>query len=228
MKKYKAFDVVGPVMVGPSSSHTAGACRIGNSALAISGGKAFSKVDFNLHGSFASTYMGHGTDMALVGGVCGIGPGDERLRDSFAIAREKGIEYRFIETDLGDVHPNTVEIVFYYDDGESLSVTGSSIGGGNIAIVGINEIPVYFNNEYPTLIVQYKEQPGIISYISTVLASNDYNIETIVTQKDEDLVTLIVETTESVDHDLLQGVLKSKKFTFAKYIDILEGEEANV
>lgn len=226
MKKYKAFDVVGPVMVGPSSSHTAGACRIGNAALAIAGGKAFAKVDFNLHGSFASTYMGHGTDMALVGGICGIGPGEEKLRDSFAIAKEKGIEYTFIPMDLGDVHPNTVEIVFHYEDGESLSVTGSSIGGGNMVIVRINEIPVYFNNEFPTLILQYQEQSGIISYVSTILASNDYNIETIITKKEEDTVTLVVETTESVEKDLLQGILKSKKFTFAKYIDVLEGEEA--
>lgn len=130
MKKYKAFDVVGPIMVGPSSSHTAGACKIGNAALAISGDSPFHKVRFNLHGSFASTYRGHGTDMALVGGILGILPDDEQLRDSFKIAEEKGLAYEFVETDLGDRHPNSVEIVFFYDNGGHLSVTGSSIGGG--------------------------------------------------------------------------------------------------
>lgn len=222
MKKYKAFDVVGPIMVGPSSSHTAGACKIGNSALAIAGEKSFHKIDFKLHGSFASTYMGHGTDMALVAGVCGISPDDEDLRDSFEIAKQRGIEYNFITTDLGDVHPNTVEIVFYYDDGEILSVTGSSIGGGNIAIVRINEIEVYFDNEYPTLILQYPEQASVISYVSTVLASNDYNIETIVTKKEEDTVTLIIETTETVEDEILLGILHNKKFSFAKYIHTAE------
>ena len=222
MKRYKAFDVVGPIMVGPSSSHTAGACKIGNAALAISGGSPFHKVRFNLHGSFASTYRGHGTDMALVGGVLGIMPDDEELRDSFKIAEEKGLSYEFVETDLGDRHPNSVEIIFFYDNGGHLSVTGSSIGGGNILIVAINDIEVAFKNQYPTLILQYQEQKGVIALVSSILTNNDYNIETMVTDKIDETVTLVTEITHSVDPAILEPILKDPRFEFAKYVDIIE------
>ena len=222
MKRYKAFDVVGPIMVGPSSSHTAGACKIGNAALAISGGSPFHKVRFNLHGSFASTYRGHGTDMALVGGVLGIMPDDEELRDSFKIAEEKGLQYEFVETDLGDRHPNSVEIIFFYDNGGHLSVTGSSIGGGNILIVAINDIEVAFKNQYPTLILQYQEQKGVIALVSSILTNNDYNIETMVTDKIDETVTLVTEITHSVDPAILEPILKDPRFEFAKYVDIIE------
>ena len=222
MKRYKAFDVVGPIMVGPSSSHTAGACKIGNAALAISGGSPFHKVRFNLHGSFASTYRGHGTDMALVGGVLGIMPDDEELRDSFKIAEEKGLSYEFVETDLGDRHPNSVEIIFFYDNGGHLSVTGSSIGGGNILIVAINDIEVTFKNQYPTLILQYQEQKGVIALVSSILTNNDYNIETMVTDKIDETVTLVTEITHSVDPAILEPILKDPRFEFAKYVDIIE------
>lgn len=222
MKKYKAFDVVGPIMVGPSSSHTAGACKIGNAALAISGGSPFHEVKFRLHGSFASTYRGHGTDMALVGGILGILPDDERLRDSFKIAEERGISYEFIETDLGDRHPNSVEIVFFYDNGGHLFVTGSSIGGGNILIVAINDIEVAFKNQYPTLILQYQEQKGVIALVSSILTNNDYNIETMVTDKNDETVTLVTEITRSVDPALLEPILNDPRFEFAKYVDIIK------
>lgn len=222
MKRYKAFDVVGPIMVGPSSSHTAGACKIGNAALAISGDSLFHKVRFNLHGSFASTYRGHGTDMALVGGILGIMPDDEQLRDSFKIAEEKGLAYEFVETDLGDRHPNSVEIIFFYDNGGHLSVTGSSIGGGNILIVAINDIEVAFKNQYPTLILQYQEQKGIIAMVSSILTDNDYNIETMVTNKIDETVTLVTEITHSVDPAILEPIFKDPRFEFAKYVDIIK------
>ena len=223
MKRYKAFDVIGPVMVGPSSSHTAGACKIGNAALAISEGDPFHKVVFRLHGSFASTYRGHGTDLALVAGVLGILPDDDRLSKSFEIAKERGIEFSFQEADLGEErHPNTVEIVFYYDNGGHLSVTGSSIGGGNILIVAINDIEVAFKNQYPTLILQYQEQKGVIALVSSILTDNDYNIETMVTNKIDETVTLVTEITHSVDPAILEPILKDPRFEFAKYVDIIK------
>ena len=226
MKKYKAFDVIGPVMVGPSSSHTAGACKIGNAALAISEGDPFHKVEFRLHGSFASTYRGHGTDLALVAGILGILPDDNRLAHSFDIAKERGIDFSFKEVNLGEErHPNTVEIVFYYDNGGHLSVTGSSIGGGNILIVAINDIEVEFKNEYPTLILQYQEQKGVIAMVSTNLTNHGYNIETMVTKKIEDTVTLVTEITHAVDHKTLEPILSDDRFEFAKYIGTFEEEE---
>ena len=131
MKEYGVFDIIGPIMIGPSSSHTAGAARIGQVAISIVK-DGFTRVDFHLHGSFAQTFKGHGTDKALLAGVLGFRPNDKRLRDSFQIADERGLEYHFIKDDLGPVHPNTAKIIFYYPDCTTSSFTGSSIVGGNI------------------------------------------------------------------------------------------------
>ena len=110
MKEYGVFDIIGPVMIGPSSSHTAGAARLGQMAGKIAGGEIINVV-FYLHGSFAKTYAGHGTDKALLAGVLGLMPDDARIKDAFKLAEEKGVRYRFEERDLGEVHPNTVKIV---------------------------------------------------------------------------------------------------------------------
>ncbi len=131
MKDYGIFDILGPVMIGPSSSHTAGATRLGKMAREIAD-NTFYKVTFYLHGSFAKTYKGHGTDRALVAGILGMEPSDERIRDSLNIAKEKGIQIEFIEKDLGYEHPNTVKIVFSYYDKEDYYIVGSSIGGEEI------------------------------------------------------------------------------------------------
>lgn len=225
MEKYGVFEVVGPVMVGPSSSHTAGACRIAGAALNMTEGRTFDQVLFRLHGSFASTYRGHGTDLALVGGVASLGPADEGLLDAFKIAREAGISWSFDQADLGDVHPNTVEVIFYFLDGGRLSVTGSSTGGGNIRIIRINDIQVDFKNEFPTIIMQYEEQAGVIAYVSSLLMTGDYNIESIITRKEGDLVTLIVETTESLERDLVAKIFSKPGFSFSKYIERLKEDE---
>ena len=176
MGEYNIFDILGPVMIGPSSSHTAGACRIAKTALLIAGNE-FTKVEFDLHGSFAKTYKGHGTDRALLAGVLGIEPDDIRLRDSFAIADQRGIDYVFREADLGDVHPNTAKITFTYEDGTTMYIVGSSIGGGNIEIIDINGIAVQFTGSYPTILLKYVDVRGIIADISSELARNGYNIE---------------------------------------------------
>ncbi|MDO5036722.1 MAG: L-serine ammonia-lyase, iron-sulfur-dependent subunit beta [Tissierellia bacterium] len=225
MNKYNVFDIVGPIMVGPSSSHTAGACRIAGAALNITEGKAFDRVLFRLHGSFASTYRGHGTDMALVGGINGLGPSDPDLLHAFEISKKRGISWSFEKADLGEVHPNSVEIVFYFKDGERLSVMGSSIGGGNIVIIAINNIQVEFKNEFPALIVQYYDQPGIIAFVSSQLMTRSYNIESIITHKEENLVTLLVETTERVDQEALDRIFSNDEFIFTKYIDLVKEED---
>ena len=168
MADYSIFDVMGPIMIGPSSSHTAGAARIGRLAKKICG-KDFTKVVFHLHGSFAKTYMGHGTDKALVAGALGMLPDDENLRDSFEIAKKRNVNYSFEEVDLGDVHPNSVKVEMFYEDGRVSYVIGSSIGGGNIKIIDIDGLKIDFTNAFPTLILKYNEQKGIISFVSTLL-----------------------------------------------------------
>ena len=144
MKEYTSFEILGPIMVGPSSSHTAGACKIGRVAAKICP-KNYESVDFYLHGSFAYTYKGHGTDKALLGGIMGFETFDDSIRDAYKIADTRGINYKFIPTNLGeDYHPNTVKVVFNYKDDTSEYVIGSSIGGGNIIILEINGIKENF------------------------------------------------------------------------------------
>ena len=218
MANLSVFDIIGPVMIGPSSSHTAGANRIAKIARDL-GGEGFTKVDFYLHGSFEKTYQGHGTDRALVGGVLGFGPEDERLRDSFKIADDEGLEYHFIKDDLGPVHPNTAKIVFYYPDGTKSSVTGSSIGGGNIEIIEINDVSISYNGKFPTIILRYKEQKGVIYEVSKLLATNDYNIESMKTVKADDEVTLIVELNEKLEVEIIDEIINNKRYDYANYIE---------
>ena len=133
MKNYGLFDVIGPIMIGPSSSHTAGACRLGRISKIIYA-RDIKKVIFHLHGSFKNTYQGHGTDRALVGGILGYDTDDERIRDSLNIAKSRGIDFSFVPMDLLFAHPNTVKTEFIDPNGESFYVIGSSIGGGAINI----------------------------------------------------------------------------------------------
>lgn len=169
------FDIIGPVMIGPSSSHTAGAARLGKIAHIIAGDKITS-VKFLLHGSFAKTYKGHGTDRALVAGILGMDPWDDRLRDSLEIAKSSGINIEFIETDLGDRHPNTVKFIMTKEDGDTVQVIGSSIGGGNIIINEVDGEPLEFTGEYPTLIIRHEDVPGMVSKVTAQLYEEKVNI----------------------------------------------------
>lgn len=175
MKGIGVFDILGPIMIGPSSSHTAGAARLGKVARIIAGGE-IEEVTFLLHGSFAKTYKGHGTDRALVAGILGMEPSDERLRNSLEIAKEKGIKYLFKETDLGDVHPNTVKFIIKTKSNTYCEVIGSSIGGGNIQVTQVNDSEVDFTGMYETLIITHKDVPGVIHSVTHVLYSENINV----------------------------------------------------
>lgn len=175
MKDYSIFDIVGPNMIGPSSSHTAGACRLGKVAYKISEGN-IKEVTFLLHGSFATTYRGHGTDKALVGGILGFDPDDERIKGSFEKAREKGIDFKFVMEDLGDVHPNTVKIIVTKNGGNIVEILGSSIGGGNIIVTEINGLELEFTGEYTTLIISHIDKPGVIAKVTAILSQYNVNI----------------------------------------------------
>lgn len=220
MSGLSSFDIIGPIMVGPSSSHTAGAARLGKVAMSIAGGN-FKKVVFYLHGSFAKTYRGHGTDRALVAGVLGMETYDDRLKFSLDIAKEKGIEIEFVEADLGDVHPNTVKIVFYKEDGGIFEVVGSSIGGGNIIITEINGDKVEFTGDYPTLIVKQKDVKGMISSVTAILASQNINIATMrVTRRAKGKEALmIIETDAEISDYVLKVIEKVENIISAKAIN---------
>ena len=143
MSFISVFDVLGPNMIGPCSSHTAGAARIGFLAQKMIGGSVV-KVDFTLYGSFARTYHGHGTDRALLGGIMGFDTDDMRIRDSFDLASEQGIAYSFTPNELEtDVHPNTVDISMVNASGQTMTVRGESLGGGKVRIVRIIILPYH-------------------------------------------------------------------------------------
>ena len=170
------FNIMFLVMIVPSSSHTAGAARLGKMAYKLAGGDIRKAVMY-LHGSFAATYRGHGTDKALLAGLLNLNPSDERLRDSFALADEKGIAYEFIPTDLGeDVHPNTVKFVIPSGSGETFEINGSSIGGGQVVVSCIDGMEVRFTGERPILITAHRDTPGVISRITTLLYEREINI----------------------------------------------------
>ncbi len=169
------FDIVGPVMIGPSSSHTAGAVRIGYVAGLLLGRPAV-KAEIRLHGSFAKTYRGHGTDKALIAGILGMLPDDERIRTSPMLAVEAGLEVTIIPDSIKDAHPNTARIILTSADGEQIIVQGSSIGGGNIIINQINGLEVEFSGQNDTLIVLHRDTAGVIAEVSQYLGELGINI----------------------------------------------------
>lgn len=177
------LDQIGPVMVGPSSSHTAGACRIALLARHCLLTPVRS-VRFVLHGSFAKTAKGHGTELALVAGLCGACPDDPRIRDAFDLAREEGLEYEFAVGDLGDVHPNSVRIEANAD-GESLSLLGSSLGGGLVQVAQVNGFDARFSGSYYTLLALHHDQPGVIARVAGVVADDGGNIGSIFSAREK-------------------------------------------
>lgn len=172
------FDILGPVMVGPSSSHTAGAVRIGRLARALLGQEPV-RAELLLHGSFASTGEGHGTHQALIAGLLGLTPDDVRVPDSFALAQERGLKFTFGVRDLRDVHPNSVLIRLEGKGGGRLEVGASSPGGGRIRVFQVDGLSTSFTGELPTLVVHNYDQPGCVSQVTGVLAAQGLNVATL-------------------------------------------------
>lgn len=176
MSFISVFDVLGPNMIGPSSSHTAGAARIAYLAQKMIAGPLV-QVDFILYGSFARTYRGHGTDRALLGGIMGFDTDDVRIRESFAIAREQGIAFSFTpDLKENEVHPNTVDIHMMNKAGQEMRVRGESLGGGKARICRINQVEVDFAGEYSAAIVIHQDRPGVVAHITSVLSRHGVNI----------------------------------------------------
>lgn len=202
------FDVIGPNMIGPSSSHTAGAV-----SMALVARKMFPepicKVKFVLYGSFAKTYHGHGTDRALLGGILGFSTDDARIRDAFAIADKMGVSYEYIpdEETITD-HPNTADIYMTGVNGLEMMVRGESIGGGKIKIVRINDIDVEFTGEYCTLIVRQTDTPGVVAHITQCLSNQGVNIAFMRLFREDKGATAftIVESDELIPEQVLSEI----------------------
>ena len=172
------LDIIGPVMVGPSSSHTAGACRLGLLARCLVGGTP-ERALLELHGSFARTGEGHGTDKALVGGLMGFRPDDERLRDALGIMEREGLDYRFEKTTLDEeAHPNTVRITVERGDRRSVMM-GSSLGAGRVLVTEIDGYPVQVTGNLHTIVLVAEDVKGSVARIATILSDANVNIATL-------------------------------------------------
>lgn len=174
MKYRSAFDIIGPVMVGPSSSHTAGAVRIGNLARSVLG-ETPTSVTFRLMGSFAETYEGHGSDFALLAGVLGLSTGDPQIANAKELALAAGLAYAFEKAHLGYFHPNTVAVDLKGTE-HSITMIASSIGGGKIEVQELDGLSVKFSGETPTLILRHRDQRGFLANITRLLDAEGYNI----------------------------------------------------
>ena len=171
------FDLIGPVMIGPSSSHTAGAARIGRITRQLLGEKPVKAV-VSFHGSFEKTYQGHGTDRAVAGGLMDMGVDDERLRDSLALAREEGLEISFRPVRLRDAHPNTVVLDVTGETGKRITVQAASVGGGSILVQYLDGLEVGFSGEKTTLVIRHTDAPGAIAMVTHLLSGMRINIAT--------------------------------------------------
>ncbi|GHV71432.1 L-serine dehydratase, iron-sulfur-dependent subunit beta [Spirochaetia bacterium] len=169
------FDIIGPVMIGPSSSHTAGAVRIGRVSWKILGDDV-AKAEIGLAGSFAQTGRGHGTDRALVAGLMGMDTDDDRIKHSFAVAKEQGLEFHFSEIKIPHAHPNTVKLHLTGKTGKECAVQGSSVGGGNIIITSVNEMETELTGGSDTLIIAHRDMPGMIAAVTSLMAEHGVNI----------------------------------------------------
>lgn len=163
------FDIVGPVMIGPSSSHTAGAVRLGRVANKLMDGALPAQVEITLSGSFARTYRGHGTDRALLAGIMGYHSYSEEIRDALEIAVDRGIRYTFLTRDLPGAHPNTARIRFILDNGQEGMMQGASIGGGNIRVDMVHGMRVDFSGDNHTILVLHHDRPGVIADVTNLM-----------------------------------------------------------
>lgn len=201
------FDIIGPVMIGPSSSHTAGAARLGKLARNIFG-EEFFQADITLYNSFAKTGKGHGTDKAIVAGILGMEPDDENIKKAIELSREFGIEVNFSFEDLNrEVHPNTARVRLYGKE-NTMSITGCSLGGGRVMIQDIDGFKTEFTGDFNTIISIQRDKPGIVAYVASYLAQNNVNIAQMkLSRKSKgDMALMIIETDEippkSVKRDL--------------------------
>lgn len=197
------FDLIGPIMIGPSSSHTAGAARIGKIVRNIFG-ELPDEVDIWLYESFAKTYRGHGTDIALVGGLLGMEPDDERLAESLKLAHEAGTEVAFIPKKEKAEHPNQVTLKVK-KAGRTMSVTGLSIGGGNIQISELNGFRINLNMGVPTFVIVHQDVPGMVAKVTQVFERQTINIGTMTVTREAkgDNGIMIIEVDERHAEDSL-------------------------
>ncbi|MFC4076444.1 L-serine ammonia-lyase, iron-sulfur-dependent subunit beta [Salinithrix halophila] len=206
MKYRSVFDIIGPVMIGPSSSHTAGAARIGRAARSLFGRKP-DRVTVTFYGSFAKTYRGHGTDIAIIGGVLGFDTSDERIVRSLEIAEREGTVVTFVESEEVPDHPNTARLLL--EDGEgSTEMVGISIGGGKMEVVELDGFELRLSGSSPALLIKHHDRYGAIAKVATVLADHHINVGYMQVSRKEkgSQALMIIETDQAVGGNVQQEI----------------------
>ncbi len=220
------FDIIGPVMVGPSSSHTAGAVRIGLIAKKLLGEELKSAV-INLYGSFLDTGKGHGTQKAIVAGLLGMQPDDIRIPHSLELAKEAGLKITFGEAELKDAHPNTAQLFLTGVSNRQLEVVGESLGGSRINIAQIDGISTNFSGDYPTLVVHNQDQPGHVAEVTSMLSHKMVNIAAMHLYRANrgGEAVMVVECDQEIPKEGLQWLLRVEGIVKVTYLSLLdEGE----
>ena len=214
------FDLIGPIMVGPSSSHTAGAVRIGYVARKIFREEPV-KAEITLHGSFAATGRGHGTDRALVAGLLGMHPDDSRIPESFEIAQRQGLDFKFGNRELRSAHPNTAKIKLTAADGRELEIVAASVGGGRIEVRELAGMPMRFTADKPTLIISNNDKPGSIAKVSEVLSKEHINIATFNVNRSSrgGRAIMVIECDSPVSAEALRHIADSPDILTAAFVD---------
>ena len=217
------FDIVGPVMIGPSSSHTAGAVRIGYVSRQLLD-EPVKKAEILLYGSFLATGKGHGTGKALVAGLLGMKQDDARIPDSIKIAEKNGMEIHFGEADFKEAHPNSVELILTGISGKTLEIVGESLGGSRINIARIDGINTNFSGDFPTLVVHNLDQPGHVTEVTSMLAHKSINIATMQLYRSNrggDAV-MVIECDQEIPRESLKWLEHLEGIKKVTYLSLLE------
>lgn len=215
------FDIIGPIIIGPSSSHTAGACRIGMISRKIYGEEYLKKVKFVLYNSFAKTGKGHGTDKGLLGGVLGLKLSDKRIKYAFKIAQEQNIKVEIEYRDDFNRHPNSVDVIF---DDNKMKISANSIGGGEIQVIKIDENSCCIKGDYPTLILNYKDKPGMVSLVTNLICKKNINIANMTCSRSSKGQTahMSISLDNNIDLSDIKTLENLDVIYFIRYIEALE------
>lgn len=221
MKKTNLFDIISPVMVGPSSSHTAGAVRLGLLAKNIYN-NSFNKVIFKLYNSYAHTGKGHGTQKGLLAGVLGLSVEDRRIRNIFNLDISKNIEYEYQYADNFKRHPNAVDITFCGNI--NMILEGESVGAGEIVIRKINDFNVKLTGKYNTILLVYKDIPGMISQVSSILQYNNVNIAFLNCDRNAkgEQASMVIGIDGEINQNILENIKEIPDVYFVSYIEKLD------
>jgi len=219
------FDIIGPIMVGPSSSHTAGAVKIGYVARKLMA-QPIAKAEILLYGSFLATGKGHGTHLAVVAGLLGMKPDDRRIPKSLELAKKQHMEVSFGEAVLKEAHPNSVQLKLTGIDGQQMEIVGESLGGSLINIATIDGLTAHFSGEHPTLIVHNLDQPGYVAEVTSMLSQKNVNIATMQLYRDSrgGNAVMVIECDQEITGEFISWLSHLEGIEKVTYYSLEEGE----